>query len=125
MIRDRESVAMLAVRDVNKAAAFYEGTLGFAPGERMGDEVATYRSGRSTFNVYKSEYAGTNRATALVWDVGRELDDTVRNLKAKGVRFEHYDMPGMSREGDVHVNGDMRVAWFKDLDGNILSLTNQ
>lgn len=125
MIRDRESVAMLAVRDVNKAATFYEGTLGFAPGTRMGDEVATYRSGRSTFNVYKSEYAGTNRATALVWDVGRELDDTVKNLKAKGVSFEHYDMPGMSREGDVHVSGEMRVAWFKDPDGNTLSLTNQ
>ena len=44
-------------------------------------------------------------------------------LKAKGVKFEHYDLPGMKREGDVHVGGDMKVAWFKDPDGNTLSVS--
>ena len=46
----------------------------------------------------------------------------MRTLKGKGVRFEHYDLPDTTREGDVHVSGDIRVAWFKDPDGNILSL---
>ncbi len=48
----------------------------------------------------------------------------VRNLDTKGVTFEHYDMPDMTHEGDVHVAGDMRVAWFKDPDGNILNLVS-
>ena len=45
-------------------------------------------------------------------------------LKAKGVTFEHYDMPGMTREGDVHVGGKMKAAWFKDPDGNIHALVS-
>ena len=54
-----------------------------------------------------------------------DLDAIVRDLrKAKGVTFEHYDLPDTRREGDVHVSGETRVAWFKDPDGNILSLVN-
>jgi hypothetical protein len=52
------------------------------------------------------------------------VEDIVRALKAKGVTFEHYDMPDMTRGGDVHVAGDMKVAWFKDPDGNILDIVN-
>ena len=52
------------------------------------------------------------------------MDDVVRTLKNKGVTFEHYDMPNTRREGDVHVSGPMKVAWFKDPDGNILSVAN-
>jgi predicted lactoylglutathione lyase len=53
------------------------------------------------------------------------LDLVIDELKANGVTFEHYDMPGMKVEGDVHVMGEMRAAWFKDPDGNILNLVNQ
>jgi hypothetical protein len=49
----------------------------------------------------------------------------VRALKAKGVTFEHYDMPGMKLEGDIHIGGDMKIAWFKDPDGNILSIVSR
>jgi predicted lactoylglutathione lyase len=49
----------------------------------------------------------------------------VEQLKAKGVTFEHYDMPGVELQGDVHVMGDMHAAWFKDPDGNILNIVNQ
>jgi hypothetical protein len=87
-----------------------------------GDEVITYRSGSSAINVYHSQYAGTNKATAVVWNVGDEIDAVVDRLKSKGVVFEHYDMPGLTVTGDVHVGGDMKVAWFKDPDGNILSV---
>ncbi len=52
------------------------------------------------------------------------MDDVVRDLKAKGVRFEHYDLPGMTRQGDIHVAGQLRTAWFKDPDGNILNIVN-
>jgi hypothetical protein len=54
-----------------------------------------------------------------------DVEDVVRTLKGKGVKFEHYDLPDTRREGDVHVSGDIRVAWFKDPDGNILSVVNR
>jgi hypothetical protein len=58
----------------------------------------------------------------VTWDVGPAVEEEAKALKAKGVTFEHYDMPGMKLNGDVHVADDMKVAWFKDPDGNILSL---
>ena len=60
----------------------------------------------------------------MTWDVGNDVEAVVRALKAKGVSFEHYDMPGMMRKDDVHAAGEMKVAWFKDPDGNILSLAS-
>ena len=122
MLRETDAVANLAVKDLKKAKSFYEGTLGLEPVGAEGDEVVVYRSGNTTLNVYRSKEAGTNRATAVTWDVGDEVEDVVEELKAKGVRFEHYDMPGLKLEGDVHVGDGMKVAWFKDPDGNILNL---
>jgi hypothetical protein len=57
--------------------------------------------------------------------VGEDIADIVRGLKGKGVSFEHYDMPGINREGDLHIVGDMKVAWFKDPDGNILNIASR
>jgi hypothetical protein len=56
--------------------------------------------------------------------VGAEIDNLVKGLGERGVKFEHYDMPGVSWQGDVMVAGPMKVAWFKDPDGNILCLMN-
>lgn len=122
MLSDKEAIAMIAVSDMQAAAKFYEGTLGLARLSTEGEEVITYRSGSSALNVYHSQYAGTNKATALVWNVGDEIEAIVDALKSKGVVFEHYVMPGLTLKGDVHVGGDMKVAWFKDPDGNILSV---
>ena len=125
MLSDKEAIATVAVKDLKAAAAFYEGKLGLKETSREGDEVIAYRCGSSVLNVYRSEYAGTNKATAVAWAVGDDIDDVVRALKAKGVVFEHYDMPGMKLEGDVHIGGDMKVAWFKDPDGNILNIVSR
>jgi catechol 2,3-dioxygenase-like lactoylglutathione lyase family enzyme len=125
MLADKAATANLAVKDLNKARKFYEGTLGLEPMETEGDELIVFRSGNSTVNVYRSKFAGTNQATAVTWAVGDELDDVVRKLKARGVTFEHYDMPGTKLQGDIHIAGDMKVAWFKDPDGNILNLINR
>jgi catechol 2,3-dioxygenase-like lactoylglutathione lyase family enzyme len=124
MLRDKDAIATIAVKDIEIAARFYEGTLGL---ELRGTEmpsVRAYRSGASTLLVYESRYAGTNKATAATWVVGDELEAIVRALKAKGVAFEHYDLPNTTRQGDVHVSGSRTVAWFKDPDGNILSIVN-
>jgi catechol 2,3-dioxygenase-like lactoylglutathione lyase family enzyme len=124
MLKDKDAIAMIAVRSVNDAAKFYEGTLGLMRLSSEGEEVITYRSGNSALNVYRSQYAGANKATAVVWNVGDEIDAVVATLKSKGVVFEHYDMPGLTLQGDLHVGGDMKVAWFKDPDGNILSVVS-
>jgi catechol 2,3-dioxygenase-like lactoylglutathione lyase family enzyme len=125
MLRTSNAVATIAVRDLETAREFYEGTLGLEPIDREGDEVIVFRSGDSSLNVYRSQYAGTNRATAVSWAVGEDLAGVVRELRAKGVRFEHYDLPGMTRDGDVHLAGDLETAWFRDPDGNILNLVNR
>ena len=122
MLNQKEAIAMIAVKNIQEAAKFYEGTLGLARDSTEGEEVITYRSGGTRINVYHSLYAGTNKATAVVWNVGEEMESIVASLKSKGVTFEHYDMPGTTLQGDIHVGGDMKVAWFKDPDGNILSL---
>jgi catechol 2,3-dioxygenase-like lactoylglutathione lyase family enzyme len=124
MLGDIEAIATVAVRDLKKAAAFYEGTLGLKVKARQGDEVISYATGATALNVYRSEFAGTNKATAVCWPVGDRVDAIARSLKAKGVAFEHYDMPGLSLEGDVHVGHGMRVAWFKDPDGNLLNIVS-
>ena len=115
---------MLAVKDVARARRFYEDLLGFTPAANDMDDVLQYRAGELTFVVYPSQYAGSNRATALTWTVGDQLESAVEALKAKGVTFEHYELPGTKRKGDIHVSGEIRNAWFKDPDGNIHALSN-
>lgn len=124
MLGDRDVAATLAVSDLGRARAFYEGTLGLTP--VMEDPGAVvYRSGSSAVLVYPSAYAGTNKATAASWTVGDEFDAIVDELRDKGVAFERYDdLPETTREGDVHLLGEFKAVWFKDPDGNILNVTN-
>lgn len=124
MLEDKEAIATVAVRDIEKAKQFYGNTLGLELIANQGEKAITYRSGSSKLLVYESEFAGTNRATAVNWVVGGNLGSTAEVLKSKGVAFEHYDLPGLTREGDVYSAGDFQVAWFKDPDGNILSLVS-
>ena len=121
MLGNRNAVANIAVKDLDVATNFYRNTLGLEPVHRDGEELVVFRSGDSSINVYRSAYAGTNKATAVTWTVDR-IEDEVKALRSKGVVFEHYDMPGLTREGDVHVGDHMKVAWFKDPDGNILNV---
>ena len=125
MLGDRDAIANLAVKDLPAARRFYEGILGFEPVGQEGDELVVYRSGKTTFNVYRSKEAGTNKATAVTWTVDGDVKAVIGALKAKGVTFEHYDMPGLSLDGDVHIGYGMQVAWFKDPDGNILNLVSR
>jgi catechol 2,3-dioxygenase-like lactoylglutathione lyase family enzyme len=127
MLGDRDVVAVVAVKDLAVASRFYEETLGLERDHDAPDDedTALYRSGGSRLLVYVSSYAGTNQATAASWAVGDELDAVVAGLAEKGVAFERYEMPGTEHEGDVHVMGDFRTAWFRDPDGNILNLVNQ
>jgi catechol 2,3-dioxygenase-like lactoylglutathione lyase family enzyme len=125
MLGNKDAVANIAVKNLDIAKKFYEDTLGLTPVGAIDQEVIVFKSGNSTVYVYQSQYAGTNKATAVTWVVNEDVEEIVQQLKAKGITFEHYDMPGMTRDGDVHIAGDMKVAWFKDPDGNILNIINR
>ena len=123
MLGDNNAIATIAVKDLQAARRFYGDVLGLK--EQAGSDnpqVITYQSGSGKLLVYLSQYAGTNQATVVTWAVG-DLKSIVQALEAKGVAFEHYDLPQLSLQGDIHVaaNG-FSVAWFKDPDGNILSI---
>ena len=120
MLSDKDAVATIAVKSLESARKFYEQTLGLTK-IIENEEVLAFKSGKSTLFVYRSQYAGTNKATAVTW-VADEVEDIVKTLKGRGVNFEHYDLPNMTRQGDLHVAGTMKAAWFKDPDGNIFSL---
>jgi catechol 2,3-dioxygenase-like lactoylglutathione lyase family enzyme len=123
----KDAIATIGVKDLARAKQFYEGTLGLRPVGANGPdtEVQVYRTGNSRLMVYRSQYGGTNQATSATWGVGDQLEDVVQALKARGVTFEHYDMPGTTRKGDVHVFGDFKAAWFKDPEGNILHVNSE
>jgi catechol 2,3-dioxygenase-like lactoylglutathione lyase family enzyme len=125
MLGDKDAASNVAVKNLETAKKFYEEILGLTPVGTEGEEAVIFKSGNSTVYVYKSQYAGTNKATAISWVVGENVEGVVQQLKAKGVTFEHYVMPGVTRNGDVHVADDMKIAWFKDPDGNILNITSR
>jgi catechol 2,3-dioxygenase-like lactoylglutathione lyase family enzyme len=124
MLSTKDAMATIAVKDIAAAKQFYEGKLGLEPAGGMGPGVAVYRSGASRIVVYESEFAGTNKATSATWGVGAEFEDIVGTLRAAGVAFEHYDLPGLERRGDIHAAGNFKAAWFKDPDGNILHINS-
>jgi catechol 2,3-dioxygenase-like lactoylglutathione lyase family enzyme len=124
MLGGKEAMATIAVKDARAARKFYEGILGLKLVSDEMPEAQVYQSGKSSVLVYQSQYAGTNKASAATWPVGNDLEKVVQALKAKGVVFEHYDLPGLTRKGDIHVGGGTKAAWLKDPDGNILALVS-
>ncbi len=123
MLNQATVLATLAVSNIAAAKEFYGGRLGLAMVDENQGGV-TYASGTGKLFVYEAPTAGTNKATSASWDVD-DVEEVVDELAAKGVVFEHYDMPGMAREGDIHFMGPYKSAWFKDPDGNILSVGSQ
>jgi len=122
MLKDSNATATIAVKNIEVAKRFYESVVGLTPLPATEPGVVPFKTGSTSILVYESQFAGTNRATAATWMVDDDLEGVVQALKAKGVTFEHYDFPGMKREGDLHVAGKSRAAWFKDPDGNILAI---
>ncbi len=124
MLSGKEAMATIAVRDLNAAKRFYEGTLGLKLTDQQESEAVTYQAGSSKILVYRSQYAGSNKATAATWLIGKDMEKVVQALRGKGVTFEHYNMPGLTLKGDIHEGGGMKAAWFKDPEGNIHALVS-
>jgi catechol 2,3-dioxygenase-like lactoylglutathione lyase family enzyme len=122
MLASSPVVAVVAVSDLDRAKEFYGRTLGLEESPDGDPAAVLYACGGGTqLLVYESSYAGTNEATAASWQVD-DIDAEISALKSKGVSFEHYDLPDTTLEGDVHRFGELRSAWFKDPDGNILNV---
>ena len=123
MLKDRNSSAIVAVRDLTRARVFYEDTLGLTVIESHADNgVFAVRTGQTVLTVYQSEFAGTNKANAVTWEMKGDLVEVVDDLRSKGVAFEHYPDMGLTLNGDIHEAGPAKLVWFKDPDGNILHL---
>ena len=124
MLGKADFTPMIAVKDLDRAKQFYTETLGLKPTGEENSEVFMLKSGDTTLSLYRSEFAGTNKATALTFDVD-DIKSEVSELKGKGISFEHYDLDGLKQEGDIYTAEGMKTAWFKDPDGNILCLIEE
>lgn len=123
MLNQHAALATVAVRDIKAAQRFYEDVLGLRLVHSQEEMALTFESSGTRMLVYQSDYAGTNQATAVTWEVGNDVDAIVAQLRSKGVAFEHYDEMPMQRKGDVYEAEGFKIAWFKDPDGNIHALT--
>lgn len=125
MLSHKASSAILAVSDIARARKFYTEVLGLELVDDRMEGVFGLRTGDTRLIVYQSAEAGTNRANAVVWSCGEEIDSIVAELERKGVAFEHYpELGGMRLVGNMHVADEMKMVWFKDPDGNLLHLNN-
>ena len=124
MLGKADFTPMIAVKDLDRAKQFYTDTLGLKPTGEENSEVFMLKSGDTTLSLYRSEFAGSNKATALTFDVN-DIKSEVSELKGKGITFEHYDLEGLKQEGDIYTAEGLKTAWFKDPDGNILSMIEE
>jgi catechol 2,3-dioxygenase-like lactoylglutathione lyase family enzyme len=123
MLSNHDPVATLAVKDMEVARGFYEGVLGFTPGGEVPEGVL-YTAGSGSFLVYPSSFAGSNKATALSFQVPRDaFDAEVSALRGKDVTFQTFEAEGLTWDDGVASFGDQyRAVWFADPDGNILNI---
>lgn len=130
MLSEFDPVPTLAVADLQRARDFYEGLLGFTVADQGAEEGLFYSAGSGTFFVYVSSYAGTNKATAMSFQVPPDrFDAEVQALRDQGVQFLTFEMEGMTWADGVATmpgmspdGGDVRAVWFTDPDGNILNI---
>lgn len=123
MLGERPIFAYVPVSDLERGRAFYEGKLELKPLMEVPGAGVSYRCANDTsFFMYLSEGAGTNKASTAFWMVD-EIDKEVTQLKERGVVFQDYDQPGMTKgENNIYEAGPAKAAWFTDPDGNILAL---
>ena len=124
MLNRASVTANIPAADLDRARSFYADTLGMTPSSEMADAgMLIYRTdGGTTFQVYQTEFAGQAGHTIAQLHVA-DIESEVHDLKAKGVTFETYDLPGTTWDGEIaSMEGMGRAAWFKDSEGNTMCL---
>jgi predicted enzyme related to lactoylglutathione lyase len=125
MLNDSAAMPNIAVKDIEVAKKFYGETLGLQIQREDPSGRTMYKTGSTALFIYESEFAGTNKADYVAWEVGDDFTKIMAKLKSVNVVFEHYNMPGIRILNDIHVIGEMGVVWFKDPDGNIISIAGK
>src|SRR3982075_1613234 len=124
MLKNAAIVPYIPVRDVARARKFYEEKIGLKPKEENAGGVI-YECGKGSWVfMYPSGGAGTSKASTAFWAV-EDVAAEVAELKAKGVVFEEYDMPGIKTVNSIATGGGAKTAWFKDSEGNILAISQR
>jgi catechol 2,3-dioxygenase-like lactoylglutathione lyase family enzyme len=116
--------AAIAVSNMDRARKFYEGKLGLSVGIDSGDNLQYRCAEGSVFHVYLSpEHAGNSTATLVGWGVD-DVERVVDELSSRGVAFERYDEGPIitDEKGIATFEGGAKVAYFRDPDGNTLSI---
>jgi predicted enzyme related to lactoylglutathione lyase len=123
MLRAVPIRAYIPVSDLSRARNFYEKTLGLVPKEEYAGGVI-YECGGAEVFMYPTKNAGTSKASQAFWQV-EDVEAEVAELKARGVVFEEYDMPGIRMKNSIATGGGAKTAWFKDTEGNILAVSQR
>ena len=121
MLANSRVGAILPAVDLERAKKFYEEKLGLKAVD-MGDGVM-FECGQGTgLMLYQRDTPTKADHTVAAWEVDN-IEEAVQALQEKGVVFEHYDMPGLKTdERGIATMGTMKGAWFKDSEGNTLSI---
>jgi catechol 2,3-dioxygenase-like lactoylglutathione lyase family enzyme len=118
-----EAHTILPAADLGRFRGYYHDTLGLDPSEEH-DGMLVYDNGRSAFEVYETDNVGTAKNTQMVW-MTDDLEGEMKRLRAAGVEFEDFEIPGMRTQNGVAETDEMRSAWFRDSEGNILCITER
>ncbi|MEO6743428.1 MAG: VOC family protein [Caldimonas sp.] len=121
MLQTSPLYAYIPAKDLERARRFYEGKLGFKPTLENNGGVTYACAGGTACFLYPTPNAGTSQASQAFWSVD-DVEREVADLKARGVVFEDYDMPGDKSPGGVITAGGAKAAWFKDSEGNIMAI---
>ncbi len=120
MLKDYPTHTTLPCQNRDRARAWYEEKLALTPSQE--DPAAlTYESSGTRFILFTSQGRPSGAHTQIGWRV-KEIESEVRDLKARGVAFEEYDFEGFDKATSVAQTGEIRAAWFKDSEGNLLGL---
>ena len=124
MLTSASIVPYIPVADVARARKFYEGIVGLKPKEEYAGGVIYECGNGSWVFMYRSPGAGTSKASTAFWAVN-DVAAEVTELKARGVVFEEYSMPGIKTVNSIATAGGAKTAWFKDSEGNILAISQR
>lgn len=113
--------AYIPARDMVRARRFYEEKIGLKPAQEIAGGVAYEFAGGTACFLYPTPNAGTSKASQAFWQVP-DVEREVAELKARGVVFENFDMPGERSPSGVVTAGGAKAAWFKDSEGNVMAL---
>jgi predicted enzyme related to lactoylglutathione lyase len=123
MLRNAPIRAYIPASDVSRARKFYEDVVGLKPREEYAGGVI-YECGGTEVVLYATPNAGTSKASQAYWEVA-DVEAEVAELKARGVKFEEYDMPGVAMKNSIATGGGAKTAWFKDTEGNTLAVSQR